>query len=195
MRGLFGLCRSKGDKSDDTQDTPARPVQQAPRRDDQTVSANFRTNTSSRDSINSKKGDKRDKAQDTPAQLAQQDPGRGNGTGSASFKNDTSSTDSNANKLARRDLWKEAFDGLNASHQKYLPANSLPATDAISGVIHDTTAKYEEWKKGGLKIQRQNEDDMNVRDSVEKIIGAAMKAQEIISQLVSFDPTGHGRSQ
>lgn len=151
MRGLFGLCRSKGDKSDDTQDTPARPVQQAPRKGDQTVSANLRTNTSSRDS--------------------------------------------NANKPARRDLWKEAFDGLNASHQKYLPANSLPATDAIFGVIHDTTAKYEEWKKGGLKVHRKNEDDINIRDSVEKIIGAAMKAQEVISKLVSFDPTGHGRSQ
>lgn len=92
-----------------------------------------------------------------------------------------------------RNLWKEAYDGLDRSSQDLLPENGKPATDAIQGVIDITTAKYKEFQKGGLRIHRKEKDDINIRDASMKILGAAMKAKDVISTAVSFDPTGHGK--
>lgn len=96
-------------------------------------------------------------------------------------------------KLPPRNLWKEAYDGLDRASQEYLPVNGLPATDAIQGVIDITTKKYKDWQKGGLRIHRKEKDDIDMRDVSMKILGAAMKAKDIISTAVSFDPTGHGK--
>lgn len=91
-----------------------------------------------------------------------------------------------------RDLWKEAYESLDPDRKKYLSVEKISATEAINGVIADTTAKYEEWTKGGLKIQLKDGSDFNVRDSAEKIISAAMNVSDVITKFVSFDPTGHG---
>ncbi|KAJ5735040.1 uncharacterized protein N7483_000165 [Penicillium malachiteum] len=92
------------------------------------------------------------------------------------------------------DLWKEAFDKLDPSSQAYLSTDDIPAIVAIDHVIQDNTAKYKEWKTGGLKIRRKDADDINIRDSVDKIISAAQRARDVISTFASFDPTGHASS-
>lgn len=142
------------------------------------------------------KRDKNDDAQDTPSRPAQQRPENGTQNVPIEVRNGTSSsTDVATDKPAQRDLWKEAFDGLDPSRKQYLPANGPATKDPIQQVIDDTTARYEEWQKGGLKIHRKTGNDINLRDSAENIISRAMKFQQIISKAVSFDPTGHGKLQ
>lgn len=142
------------------------------------------------------KKDKNDDAHNTPSRPAQQRAKNGTQCVPIEVRNGTSSSaDVAPDKSAPRDLWKEAFDGLDPSRRQYLPANGPATKDPIQKVIDDTTAKYEEWQKGGLKIHRKTGNDINLRDSAEKIISRAMKFQQIISKGVSFDPTGHGKLQ
>ncbi|KAJ6013839.1 hypothetical protein N7540_008430 [Penicillium herquei] len=112
----------------------------------------------------------------------------------ANIKSQSTLTEVAQEKSSPRDLWKEAYDELGPELTKYLSENSTSATDAIHVVIKETTARYEQWKKGGLRIARKDGDDINIRDSVEKIINAAMKASDLISKFVSLDPTGHASS-
>lgn len=58
-------------------------------------------------------------------------------------------------KLNKRDLWKEVFDRLNHSQQQRLAENGVSTTAAINQLIDDATAKFEEWKKGGLQIHQK----------------------------------------
>ncbi|KAJ5703381.1 hypothetical protein N7493_011770 [Penicillium malachiteum] len=76
------------------------------------------------------------------------------------------------------DLWKEAFDSLDPSSQAYISVGDISATAAIDRIIQEDTctAKYEEWKRGGLKIRRKDADDINIQKSVEKIISATRRA-------------------
>lgn len=141
------------------------------------------------------KRDKNDDAQDTPSRPAQQRPENRTLNVPVEVKRGTSSTDLATHKSAQRDLWKEAFHGLDPSRKQYLPANGPATRDPIQKVIDDTTAKYEEWKKGGLRVHRKTGNDINLRDSAEKIISRAMKFQQIVSKGVSFDPTGYGKLQ
>lgn len=115
----------------------------------------------------------------------------------ANADNEPSGTQSPSEKRppTPRNLWKEAYDSLDEGRQKYVPATGLPVTDAIQGVIDSTTTNYEKWQKGGLRIHHKDGEDTNLRDWAENILGAAMKAQGIISTVVSFDPTGHGEFQ
>ncbi|KAJ5626764.1 hypothetical protein N7528_004191 [Penicillium herquei] len=102
-------------------------------------------------------------------------------------------------KPGRRDLWKEAYEDLDPDDKKYVPASgSRRASDstsraAINGVIEDTKARYTEWKNGGLRIGGNN-GGINIRDYTERIVNAALKASDLISMFVSFDPTGHASS-
>ncbi|KAJ5353699.1 hypothetical protein N7541_006263 [Penicillium brevicompactum] len=66
----------------------------------------------------------------------------------------------------------------------------VPATAAINQVVDDTTAKYEQWQKGGLKIRRKDGNDIKLRDCSERILNAALQASDVITKAVSFDPTG-----
>lgn len=109
------------------------------------------------------------------------------------IKNETSSTDMTQDKSSSRDLWREAYEKLDPDRKKYVSTDGASSTDAINSVIEETTAKYEQWKKGGLRIHRKGGDDINLRESAERIISAAMTAKDVISTIVSFDPTGHGR--
>lgn len=104
-----------------------------------------------------------------------------------------SSTDVTQDKPAPRDLWKEAYDNLDPGRKEYVATDGTSATDAINSVIEVTTAKYKQWKKGGLRIRRKTGGDIDLRDSAEKILNAAMKAKDVISKFAYFDPTGHGR--
>ena len=44
----------------------------------------------------------------------------------------------------------------------------------------------------GLKIRKRDGGHINVRDSAKSIILHALQAQDLVTRLVSFDPTGHG---
>ncbi|KAL4757474.1 uncharacterized protein BDW70DRAFT_171367 [Aspergillus foveolatus] len=151
------------------------------------------------------KGDVKGDGPDTAVRPTQKHPEKGTQSAPPNAKQDTSSDmtgDKSSSgmkppleeKPSPRDLWKEAFDGLDESRKKYVPADGLSTTGAIQGVIDSTTAKYKEWKKGGLKIHQKSGKDINLRDTAEKILGAAMKAKDVISTAVSFDPTGHASS-
>ncbi|KAJ6088094.1 hypothetical protein N7499_004276 [Penicillium canescens] len=165
MGGLRGLCCSKGDKGDNAQDAPVRPAQPRPERATQNTPASVKRETSLADST-SRKSSPGVPVQEKPIQQT----------------------------LAKRDLWKEAFDSLDPSQQAYVAVSGVSTTAAIDQVIKDTTAKYEQWQKGGLKIRRKDGNDINIRDCAERILGAAMKASEVISTAVSFDPTGQASS-
>lgn len=96
-------------------------------------------------------------------------------------------------KPVKRDLWKDAFESLPDDRKEYLRVNEGCSTvDAIENVINTTEQKYQEWVEGGLKIRRRDGNDLNVRDSAEKILNCALQAKDLISKAVSFDPTGHG---
>lgn len=165
MGGLRALCCSKGDKADDSQLPPARPAQPRPEQSAQNEPPSGKKETSSTDGTPGNL---------TPGEPAQEKPVQQN--------------------LVPRDLWKEAFDNLDPSRQPYVAANGVSSTSAIDQVIKDTTAKYEQWQKGGLKIRRKDGEDINLRDCAERVLGAAMKASNVISTAVSFDPTGHASS-
>ncbi|GAQ10062.1 hypothetical protein ALT_7383 [Aspergillus lentulus] len=141
------------------------------------------------------KSDRKNNDQPTPPKPSTQPrPEKQTQKPPANVKVDTSSTDVTQEKPGPRDLWKEAYEGLDPECKKYVARNDSSATDAINGVIQQTTARYEEWKKDGLRIARKDGDEINLRDSAEKIINAAMKANNLISTFVSFDPTGHASS-
>ncbi|KAF9892568.1 hypothetical protein FE257_000970 [Aspergillus nanangensis] len=141
------------------------------------------------------KSDRKSDDQPTPSKPSTQpQPEKQTQKAPASVKADTSSTDVTREKPGPRDLWKEAYEGLDPGCKKYVSRDDSSATDAINGVIEQTTARYEEWRKGGLRIPRKDGDEINLRDSAEKIISAAMKAKNLISTFVSFDPTGHASS-
>ena len=140
------------------------------------------------------KAETRDDGQDTAVRPSQQRPEKETHSVPTNVKKEPIETNLPPEEPSRRNLWALAFDGLDDSRKKYIPADGLPATDAIQGVIDETTAKYKEWQEKGLTIHRKNGKNINVRDTAEKIMGAAMEAQGAISTLVSFDPTGHGKS-
>lgn len=178
MSGLRALCCSKGDRAD-TQDTQAtRPAQPRLAKTTQDVPPTIKQVPSTVVVPEKEEGHEKQQEQDKEEQDHEQEEGK------EKEKLETP---------ASRDLWKEAFDSLDPVGQSYLAGSDVPANVAIDRVIQDTTAKYKEWKTGGLKIRRKSGDDINIRDSAERIIGAAQKANGAISTIVSFDPTGHGK--
>lgn len=169
MGFLRALCCSSADKNDpDDHPTPNRPLHQVREKESQNgqkAPANGNQGSSSTDVT---QGNPEEKPMEEPAEEPKEKP-------------------------PPRNLWKEAYDGLDRSSQDLLPADGKPATDAIQGVIDITTAKYKEFQKGGLRIHRKEKDDINIRDASVEILGAAMKAKDVIAKAVSFDPTGHGK--
>ncbi|KAL4947207.1 hypothetical protein BDW69DRAFT_190404 [Aspergillus filifer] len=95
-----------------------------------------------------------------------------------------------------RELWKEAFEILDKDRKRYLPGEGegSSATAAVDRVIEETAKKYKEWKNGGLRIRKKNGEDFNVRDASQKILNSAMQFKDIVTTVVSFDPTGHASS-
>lgn len=94
----------------------------------------------------------------------------------------------------RANLWEVAGEKLNENDRKALGLERpLLITDAIEGVIKSTEEKYREYQEGGLKIRKRDGGHINVRDSAKNIILHALQAQDLVTKLVSFDPTGHGK--
>ncbi|KAJ5240462.1 uncharacterized protein N7469_002053 [Penicillium citrinum] len=131
MGGLRALCCSKGDKADESQLPPARLAQLRLEKSTENAPPSAKKETSSTDM--------------TPMNLTSGEPAQ------------EKSVQQNP---VPRDLWKEAFDNLDPSRQPYVAANGMSSTSAIDQVIKDTTAKYEQWQKGGLKIRQKDGDDI-----------------------------------
>ncbi|KAJ6028162.1 hypothetical protein N7540_003738 [Penicillium herquei] len=88
-----------------------------------------------------------------------------------------------------------AFDSLDENRQKLVSQGQTGSTtDAINGVINQTREKYTEWQKSGLKVKGRSGDDLNIRDGAEKILNAALQAQDLITDIAAFDPTGRAEN-
>ncbi|CAG8947039.1 unnamed protein product [Penicillium salamii] len=94
-------------------------------------------------------------------------------------------------KPDKRDLWKEAFEKLDAQHQTYLCVDGASSLNATNEVISTTRESYTNWKKSGLKFHRANGDEVKIRDLAERILGAAMQFQNMIKAGAACDPTGY----
>ncbi|CAG8212742.1 unnamed protein product [Penicillium salamii] len=114
-------------------------------------------------------------------------------TGALSGVASVTSTPSSAveDKPDKRDLWKEAFEKLDAKHQTYLCVDGASSLDATNEVISTTRESYTNWKKSGLKFHRANGDEVKIRDLAERILGAAMQFQNMIKAGAACDPTGY----
>ncbi|KAE8330728.1 hypothetical protein BDV39DRAFT_212675 [Aspergillus sergii] len=108
-----------------------------------------------------------------------------------------------------QDLWQSAFDQLDRKEQqilstlKYPPAqlendsdqNGHSPTEAIiEKVIQGTKQQYEGYQNGGIKIRRSTGEDIDLRKLSRNIIDAALSFKDIVSAVVSFDPSCYAAS-
>lgn len=91
-----------------------------------------------------------------------------------------------------KDLWQVAFDSLDPKQKHWLSKEKTP-TEIIRDVIGETKSKYTEYKKKELTIRRHNGGEIKVREIAQNILASALNAQQIITAVASFDPSGHGR--
>jgi hypothetical protein len=93
-------------------------------------------------------------------------------------------------------LWQTAYDQLDEEKRRILStvkvtANSIDKenrtrTEVLIGeVIHLTKVQYEEFQQNGNR---------KFRTSSRKIINAALSFRDIVSAVVTFDPTQHAAS-
>ena len=96
-------------------------------------------------------------------------------------------------KPDKRDLWQEAFDGLDQESQDLLHNKTHASTeDTIQEVIENTKKAYEKHGEGDLVIPRLHGGHIRVRELAGNIIKAALEYKDIISAAAAFDPTRHG---
>ncbi|KAJ6007333.1 hypothetical protein N7540_011309 [Penicillium herquei] len=138
------------------------------------------------------KGDQSDYDHDTPVRPTQPRPDADKQNAPLNVEKEPPLVDVTEDEPYPRDLWKEAFEGLDDSCKQYVAVDGTSNMDAIEAVIKETTDKYEQWKKGGLKIHRTGGRDIDIRDKAERILGAAIQAKALISAVTSFDPTNYG---
>lgn len=110
------------------------------------------------------------------------------------------------NRLLPEDLWQAAFDQLDKKERLILQQGNTSAltnqngenhsgtTGLVNEVIEKTKEQYEEYLRGGIKIKNSTGEDIDLRKVSRNIIDAALSFKEIISAVVSFDPTGHAAS-
>ncbi|RDK39337.1 hypothetical protein M752DRAFT_338219 [Aspergillus phoenicis ATCC 13157] len=67
-------------------------------------------------------------------------------------------------------------------------------TKVIQEVISETEIKYTEYKKKELIIRKHDGGEIKVREIAQNILASALNAQQIITAIVSFDPSGHASS-
>ncbi|KAJ5635470.1 uncharacterized protein N7484_008783 [Penicillium longicatenatum] len=127
-------------------------------------------------------------------QIASNVPGNGQKPGSSNEATDEHPEMNSKEKSHPRNLWKEAYDGLDQKTKENIPAIGVSVTDAIQGVIKTTQENYEAWQKGGLRYHSKGGKEYDIRAATEKIFGIASKAKDVVSTFVSFDPTGHASS-
>lgn len=102
-----------------------------------------------------------------------------------------------------QDLWLIAYGKLTTSNQHILSSAQLNddgsgthirTEQVLDQVIQTTKERYEAYQKGGFQIQRPRAENINLRDAAQKIINATLSFKDIISTVVTFDPTGHASS-
>lgn len=104
----------------------------------------------------------------------------------------------------RKDLWQTAYNQLDKTQQRVLSAVGVaaqpkgygydfgpPTRQILDGIIQTTKEEYEEYQAGGWKIRRLKGEDINIRNTSEKIINAASSVKDIINTVVALDPTCH----
>ena len=104
----------------------------------------------------------------------------------------------------RKDLWQAAYDQLDKTQQRVLSAVGVAAQpngygydyetqtrQILDGIIQTTKEEYEKYQAGGLKIRGLKGEDINIRNTSEKIINAALSVKDVVSTVVAFDPTCH----
>ncbi|OOO09066.1 WD-40 repeat-containing protein [Aspergillus oryzae] len=102
----------------------------------------------------------------------------------------------------RQDLWKAAYANLDPEDQRRLTllydSNGASHTnresrmvEIVNTIIETTKKQYDEHQRRGLKIKRSRGDDINIRDSVLKIVSATLSFRDIIMAVAVFDPTGY----
>ncbi|KAJ5626486.1 hypothetical protein N7528_003913 [Penicillium herquei] len=139
------------------------------------------------------KGD-RDNDHDTPMRPTQPRPEATKQDARTNVEKVPTLVDVTEDEPSLRDLWKEAFEGLDDSCKQYVSVDGASNVDTIEAVIKETTDQYEQWKKGGLKIHRVDGSEIDIREKVERILGAAIQAKGLISGVACFDPTNHASS-
>jgi hypothetical protein len=96
-------------------------------------------------------------------------------------------------KSKDENLWVLAKARLSPEDQKrFGSGQELPIETVVEEVRTTVEAKYTEYKKGRLQIRRRKGENINVRDYFQKILKSVLQIQDIIKNVVSFDPTGHG---
>ncbi|GAQ39412.1 hypothetical protein ANI_1_1768064 [Aspergillus niger] len=113
-------------------------------------------------------------------------PAKRSGSGAASIPPDHAAA-------SPKDLWQVAFDSLDPKHKHWLPEEKTPIK-IIREVIGETKSKYTEYKKKELTIRRHNGGEIKVREIAQNILASALNAQQIITAVASFDPSGHASS-
>jgi hypothetical protein len=132
--------------------------------------------------------------------------GRGvlNNAGVLPSTNDPEVSQTQLNENAQpQDLWQVAYGKLTTSDQQILSSAQLNddgsgrhirTEQVLDQVIQTTKDRYEAYQKGGFKIQWSRAEDINLRDAAQKILNATLSFKDIISAVVTFDPTGHASS-
>ncbi|PYH69937.1 uncharacterized protein BO88DRAFT_481361 [Aspergillus vadensis CBS 113365] len=88
---------------------------------------------------------------------------------------------------------RSTFDSLDPEHKHWLPEEEKNPIEIIREVLGETKNKYTEYKKKELTIRRHNGGEIKVREIAQNILASALNAQQIITAIASFDPSGHGR--
>lgn len=109
----------------------------------------------------------------------------------------------------QKDLWNVAYKELSDRERQFLsklqPTTPLTCVDGhehrvstldlVNEVIQLTETQYVEYQQGGWKIRQGLEkEDINLRDVAQRLLNATLSFKDIISALVTFDPTSHTSS-
>lgn len=130
-------------------------------------------------------------------------PSRG-GSAPASSESASSSGSNPPNTQSTEYLWQTAYDKLDKTQQRVLSAIGIaaqpngytygygpPTRQILDEIIQTTKEEYEEYRAGGWKIRGLKGEDINIRNTSEKIINAASSVKDIVTTVVALDPTGY----
>ncbi|RAK94299.1 hypothetical protein BO79DRAFT_234082 [Aspergillus costaricaensis CBS 115574] len=118
----------------------------------------------------------------------------GNTTPAKRSNSEAASTPPDHAAASPKDLWQVAFDNLDPKQKHWLSKEEKTPTEIIRDVIGETKSKYTEYKKKELTIRRHNGGEIKVREIAQNILASALNAQQIITAVASFDPSGHASS-
>jgi hypothetical protein len=119
--------------------------------------------------------------------------------------NQHDTTDSRGPSI-HHDLWKSAYDQLDPEERNILSKVQptyqgeydgkirSQTVAVINRVVQITEGQYKQYQQGGIKIQRSTGEDIDLRKLSRKIINAALSFKDIVTTVVSFDPTHHAAS-